>query len=74
MDLTQSIRLLGWVISTVARPATYTGQHRQKKREHTSMPRVGFEPTTPVLERAKTFHALDCVATVTGNGKLKILI
>jgi hypothetical protein len=22
------------------------------------MPRVGFEPTFPVLERAKTFHAL----------------
>jgi hypothetical protein len=30
------------------------------------MPLVGFEPTTPVLERAKTVHALDSAATVTG--------
>jgi hypothetical protein len=28
------------------------------------MPRVGFEPTIPVFERAKTFHALDRAATV----------
>jgi hypothetical protein len=30
------------------------------------MPRVGFEPTIPVFERAKTVHALDCVAIVIG--------
>jgi hypothetical protein len=30
------------------------------------MPRVGFETTTPVLERAKTVHALDLEATVIG--------
>jgi hypothetical protein len=30
------------------------------------MPRVGFEPTTPVLERAKMGHDLDRVATVIG--------
>jgi hypothetical protein len=24
---------------------------------------VGFEPTIPVFERAKTFRVLDCVAT-----------
>jgi formylmethanofuran dehydrogenase subunit E len=30
------------------------------------MPRVGFEPTIPVFERAKTFHALDCAATAIG--------
>jgi hypothetical protein len=30
------------------------------------MPRVGFEPMTPVLERAKTVHALDREATVIG--------
>jgi hypothetical protein len=34
---------------------------------HTSMPWVGFEPTIPVLERAKTFHALDSADTVIGN-------
>jgi hypothetical protein len=39
--------------------ATYTGQHKQKKRGLTSMPRVGFEPTSPLFDRAKTFHALD---------------
>jgi hypothetical protein len=33
------------------------------------MPRVGFKPTIPVFERAKTFHALDRAATVIGNHK-----
>jgi hypothetical protein len=28
------------------------------------MPRVGFKPTIPVFEWAKTVHALDRVATV----------
>jgi hypothetical protein len=30
------------------------------------MPRVGFEPTTPVFERAKTVHSLYSAATVIG--------
>jgi hypothetical protein len=30
------------------------------------MPRVGSEPTVPVFERAKTVHALDRSAAVTG--------
>jgi hypothetical protein len=30
------------------------------------MPQVGFEPTIPVFERAKTVHSVDRVATVTG--------
>jgi hypothetical protein len=30
------------------------------------MPRVGFEPTIPALERAKTVHALDRAANVIG--------
>jgi hypothetical protein len=38
----------------------------QNKRTQTSMPSVGFEYTIPVLERAKTFHALDRAATVMG--------
>jgi hypothetical protein len=42
--------------------ATYT----QNKRTQTFMPRVGFEPTTPVFERAKTVYALDRAATVIG--------
>jgi hypothetical protein len=28
------------------------------------MPRLGFEPTIPVFERAKTFHALDRAVTM----------
>jgi hypothetical protein len=30
------------------------------------MPQVGFEPTIPVFERAKTVHALDSAVTVIG--------
>jgi hypothetical protein len=36
----------------------------QNKRTQTSMPSVGFEPTIPVFERVKTFHALDRAGTV----------
>jgi hypothetical protein len=31
------------------------------------MSRVGFEPTIPVFERAKTVHALERAATVIGT-------
>jgi hypothetical protein len=31
------------------------------------MPIAGFEPTIPVFKRAKTFHVLDRVITVTAN-------
>jgi hypothetical protein len=30
------------------------------------MPQVGFEPTIPVFERAKTVHVLDLAATAIG--------
>jgi hypothetical protein len=33
------------------------------------MPRVGFETTIPVFERAKAVHALDRAATVRGKDK-----
>jgi hypothetical protein len=49
--------------------STYTGQHNTGKRVHTSMPRVGFEHTTPVFERPKTVRASDRVATGTGCHK-----
>jgi hypothetical protein len=39
----------------------------QNKLTQTSMPQVGFEPTTPVFERAKIVHALDSAATVIGD-------
>jgi hypothetical protein len=38
------------------------------------MPRVGFEPTIPTFERAKTLHSLDCKATVIGKYAYKIHI
>jgi hypothetical protein len=31
------------------------------------MPRVGFEPMTPMFEQAKTVHGLDREATVIGT-------
>jgi hypothetical protein len=46
-----------------------TGQHKHRINTYTyqtSMPCVGFEPTIPASERAKTIHALDHSATVTG--------
>jgi hypothetical protein len=46
--------------------ATYTRQLKQNKIIETSMPRVEFEPTIQVFERAKTFYALDRAATVIG--------
>jgi hypothetical protein len=33
----------------------------------TSMPSVGFEPTIPAFEQAKTVHALDLAVTVIGS-------
>jgi hypothetical protein len=46
-----------------------TGQHKHRIKEYTyqtSMLFVRFEPTIPAFERAKTVHALDRPATVTG--------
>jgi hypothetical protein len=39
-----------------------------------SMPRMGFELTTPVLERVKTVHALDRVATAIGSNLLLLSV
>jgi hypothetical protein len=62
----QSVGLLGRGISPSQSRYLHIEQHKQNKRTHTSMPRVGFEPTIPVFERAKTVHALDREATVFG--------
>jgi hypothetical protein len=49
----------------VARPLPIQRiKETQNKRTRTSMPRVEFEPTTPVFERAKTVHASDRAATM----------
>jgi len=34
--------------SAPRKASTYTGQHNTEKREHTSMTRVGFQPTISV--------------------------
>jgi hypothetical protein len=57
----------------VARPLLKhrTTQTKNAYTHQTSMLSVGFEPTTPASERAKTVHALDCAAT--GIGSLTII-
>jgi hypothetical protein len=52
----------------IARPLpTQRTTQTQNKRTQTFIPRVGFEPTIPVFERAKTVHALNLAATVIGG-------
>jgi hypothetical protein len=57
----QSVGLLGWVISPVARPLP-AQESINTKEMWTTTPRVGFEPKIPVFERAKTFRALNHAA------------
>jgi hypothetical protein len=38
----------------------------QNQGPQTTIPRVGFEPTTPVFEGVKTVHALEREVTVIG--------
>jgi hypothetical protein len=64
LNLSHSVVLLGRMISpSQGRYLTKT----QNKHNQTSMPRVGFEPTIPSFEWAKTIHALDRAAAVIGN-------
>jgi hypothetical protein len=61
LNLGHSVGLLGRGDQPVARPIP---TQTQNKRKQTSMPWVGFEPTIPLFEQAKTFHALDRAVTV----------
>jgi hypothetical protein len=55
-------------VQPIARPLpAHRTIQTQNKRTQTSMPRVAFEPTNPVFERAKTVHALDRAVTVIGR-------
>jgi hypothetical protein len=58
----------------VARPLpihrTTQTQNKRTQYRH-SIPLVGFEPTIPAFERAKTVHALDRAATVIGPHLVK---
>jgi hypothetical protein len=63
------VRLLGRMISQSQGLYLNTGQHKHRINTYTyqtSMPCVGFEPTIPASNRAKTVHALDSASTVTG--------
>jgi hypothetical protein len=52
----------------VVRPLpTHRTTQTQNKRTQTPMSRVGYEPTIPGFERAKTVHASDGAATVIGT-------
>jgi hypothetical protein len=58
----------------VARPLpVHRTAQTQNKRTQTSMSLVGFEPTIPLFERAKTVHALGRAATVIDRGKFTVL-
>jgi hypothetical protein len=50
----------------VARLLPTNDKTKQNKCRQISMPRVEFEPTTPVFEVAKTVHVFDRAATVIG--------
>jgi hypothetical protein len=53
---------------SVARPLpTHRTAQTQNKRTQTFMPRMGFEPTIPVFERAKTVHIFERASTVIGT-------
>jgi hypothetical protein len=64
---TQSVGLLGKGISLSQGRYLHTEQQRHRLNAQTSMPRVGFELTIPIFERAKTVHALERAATVVGR-------
>jgi hypothetical protein len=69
MIIWQTVGLLGRVLSSPQGLYLNTGQHKHRINTYTyptSMPCVGFEPTIPASERAKTVDALDRSATGTG--------
>jgi hypothetical protein len=67
LPYTQSVGLLGLGFSPPQGRYPHTEQYRQNNRTQTSMLRVGFEPTIPVFERAKTVYALGRAASVIGG-------
>jgi hypothetical protein len=55
-------------ISACFKAATYTQNNiTQSKRTQASMPRVGLEPTAPVLPQGKIVYVLDRAVTVIGS-------
>jgi hypothetical protein len=73
----QTVWLLGRVISPSQGRNLNTGQHKHRINAYTpqtSMPWVGFEPMTRASEQAKTVPALDRAATVAGGVMLYIYV
>jgi hypothetical protein len=60
-------RTFGREISPSQGRCLHTEQHKHIINAHTSMPRVGFEPTIAVFEKAQAVYALDRAATVIGK-------
>jgi hypothetical protein len=61
-----TVGLLGQGISLSQGHYVYTEHHEHRTNTQTSMPQVGFEPTTPLFKQAKTVHSLDRAATEIG--------
>jgi hypothetical protein len=68
----QSVGLLGRVISSSQGLYWYTNTEKYgtQHKQQTSMPEAGFEPKITESEWAKTLHASDRSATVTGKSSL----
>jgi hypothetical protein len=64
---TQSVGIIGRVIIPSQNRYLHREQHKQTLNANTSRLQAGFVPTIPVLERAKTVHALDRAATLIGG-------
>jgi hypothetical protein len=65
----QTVGLLGGVISPSHGRYLYIGQHKHRKRIHTTNIHAlsGIRTHDPSVRARKTVHALDCTATVTGS-------
>jgi hypothetical protein len=77
LELFKSVGLLGRVISSSQGLCLNMEQHKYRINiysHQTFMPEAGFEPMITASERAKTFHALDRSATVTGNRYVNIIL
>jgi hypothetical protein len=69
LDFTQSVGYLGRVIGPSQGLYLNTRKHKHRLNAHTHTKHPCFsdiQPWITVSERAKTVHALDCAATVTG--------
>jgi hypothetical protein len=71
-SITQSVGLLGRGISPSQGRYLHRTAQTENKSTQTSMSYVGFEPTIPMFELAKTVYPLDFPVTVTGFCTFKL--